>query len=240
MSLQRRFDLALGDVDAVAAVHDGVLLTYADLADWQSVLEQAWAWLDDSEAERIRRKRIASDAGTTLLAYALLRWSAGRVLGMRPEEVPVWRDENRCPRVGSGEVHVSLSHADGRALACVSTMGPVGGDIEPLSRCAAIADIGERVCHPDEWKTMTGLDAAVRNRALLELWVRKEALLKAAGIGLAREMDSFPAPAGMPLSLMPDAAGCACIEMLDLGEGWLGAVAAPVAATVRMVPMLPG
>ncbi|GAC1382183.1 MAG: hypothetical protein NVSMB48_11910 [Marmoricola sp.] len=69
---------------------------------------------------------------------------------------------------------MSLSHAGGVTLAAVAD-GPIGIDHEPLG-----ADISlQVVAHPSE----TG-DA-------LALWVRKEALLKATGLGLQVDPTSF-------------------------------------------------
>ena len=53
----------------------------------------------------------------------------------------------------------------------------------------------------DELAALANLSDDARGRALLDLWVRKEALLKAAGIGLECEMETFPAPTGVPLPL---------------------------------------
>src|SRR3546814_10583935 len=89
--------------------------------------------------------------------------------------------------------------------------------------------IAGRVCHPRELAEMAALSGAERGRELLSLWVRKEALLKAAGIGMAIEMDRFEAPADRVLALPGDVrTGSAVIRLFDGAEGCLAAVdAAP-------------
>src|SRR3546814_13794073 len=76
---------------------------------------------------------------------------------------------------------------------------------------------------------MAALSGAERGRELLSLWVRKEALLKAAGIGMAIEMDRFEAPADRVLALPGDVrTGSAVIRLFDGAEGCMAAVdAAP-------------
>jgi 4'-phosphopantetheinyl transferase len=61
--------------------------------------------------------------------------------------------------------------------------------------------------------------------ALLALWVRKEAFLKAAGIGLEREMQTFPAPDNALLTLPRPGGKQARLQMLDVGPYWVAAVA---------------
>ena len=58
---------------------------------------------------------------------------------------------------------------------------------------------------------------------MLALWVRKEAFLKAAGIGLQREMQTFAAPQNALLEL-PEG-GTVRVRMLDVGPQWVAAVA---------------
>ena len=53
---------------------------------------------------------------------------------------------------------------------------------------------------------------------LLELWVRKEAALKAAGLGLSRPMASFAAPDGARLCLR-DAQGVAMAMDVQMIRG---------------------
>ena len=102
-------------------------------------------------------------------------------------------------------------------------------DLELASRAATMPTIADQICHPDEARSLAGLDDAGRGLALLRLWVRKEALLKAAGIGLSREMPSFVAPTDQPLALPladgGDGPEKVVIRMLDVGPSWLAALA---------------
>ena len=68
-------------------------------------------------------------------------------------------------------------------------------------------EIAERVCHPADAAAIAGLVPPAWNAALLELWLRKEALLKAAGVGLEREMSGFSATQNRLLPLSPPAGG---------------------------------
>jgi 4'-phosphopantetheinyl transferase len=210
----------------------------ADIGDWKSCLPSALTLLDAAENLRMRRKRNPGDREMLVLAYAMHRMLLGHALGMNPATVPLWRDAAGCPRVGDNLVHTSLSHAGDWIALAISRVGPLGVDIEPLSRMDMLLEMADATCAPSERPELEALAADQRKRALLALWVRKEALLKAAGTGLSVEMSSFAAPEG-PVPPMPMLRGGAWLEMLDAGPGCLAALARPagtMAAVARLIP----
>lgn len=203
---------------AVALMHTG---------DWRAWLADALEMLSGSEALRVQRRRIPADRDALALAYGLHRLLLGEMLGLDPAAVPLGRDERGCPRVAAGIAYTSLSHADGLIAVAMTTSGPVGVDIEPSARASAMAEIAHCVCHPGESASLLALAEPARNAALLALWVRKEALLKAAGVGLAVPMDTFAASADQPL-VRPVAGTVAHqVRMLEGGDQCVAAVAGP-------------
>ncbi|HVI59259.1 MAG TPA: 4'-phosphopantetheinyl transferase superfamily protein [Luteimonas sp.] len=206
----------------------GILALFFDLDAWSPWLGEARALLDTDELGRVGRKRRARDGDELALGYGLHRLVLGRVLGRAARDVPLGRDRLGRPCLRGDEWQTSLSHAGGAVAVAVSGRGVVGVDLEAAARAAQMEEIAGRVLHPGEHAAVAGLPEPARARELLALWVRKEALLKAAGIGLAREMDSFRAPDGEPVALPamdgPDGAG-AVVRMLDAGPGWVAAVA---------------
>lgn len=119
----------------------------------------------------------------------------------------------------------SLSHAEGFVAVALSLHGPVGVDVEPASRVGMMREIADRICHPDERARIAAHSEGERGMGLLELWVRKEAFLKAAGVGLGREMDTFVLPEGEALALHPGEAEEVTADVLSLGPGVVCAVA---------------
>lgn len=237
MSLQAAFDAAL-DV-ALAAAHarpgEGAgLAVFLRTAQWSHWLDAASGLLDQAERARVQRRHRARDRELATLAYAFHRLLLARVLECPPAAVPLRRDALGCPRLDAGGAHTSLSHADGLVALAVSG-APVGVDIEPAARTAAMDEIATRVAHPRELAAAQALPEAERRRALLSLWVRKEALLKAAGIGMAVEMDAFEAPAGRLLPLPGAVAGSAELRVFEGGD-FIAAVAAAPGALV-MLPL---
>ncbi len=193
---------------------------------WQA---QAQALLAHDERERVERLRRRQDREARTLAYALHRLALAATLRLEAAEVPLYRDELGCPRLHGAVTHTSLSHCDGAIAWVIGHDGPVGIDLEPASRRALMPDIAARVCHPEETRALAMLTAADRNAALLALWVRKEAVLKAAGIGMAVEMECFSCDTGW-LDARPEMPLRTHVRALKIGPDWAAAVATSNAA----------
>lgn len=216
---------------------DRVCVALFDLGEWLPWLTDARVIIDAAEARRADSRRNAGERDRLALAYALHRLLLGHWLGCNASEVPIGRDALGCPRLPGGVLFTSLSHAsEGLALA-VSTAGPVGVDIEPATRASAMPEIADRVCHPQDAIAIAGLTGEAASEALLALWVRKEAFLKAAGIGLQHDMAAFAAPDRAVLEL--PGGGLSQVRMLHTHSAWFAAVAAAPELVVECAWLCP-
>lgn len=207
--------------------------------DWLPWLAEASVLLDDADRARARRRRDARDRDELTVSYALHRLLVAARMDIDAAAVPLVRDALGCPRLRGTPLSTSLSHSAGTLALALAEAGPVGVDIEPADRVGVMSEIARHVAHPAEMAALAGASSDGINRRLLEIWVRKEALLKAAGVGMAREMSTFAAPAGRPLPLAPVGAEKTWLQMLDIGDDWVGAVAAPPGAPVECIRLRP-
>lgn len=232
---ERAFVQRCAAAPARAALADGVAVAVFDLAPWLHLVDGVEALAGPEAAQRAARQRVPGNRDALLASYALQRLWIARVLGCAAARIRVLRDDKGRPHLADAHMHTSLSHAGGRVALALTATGPVGIDLEPASRAADMHELEERVAHPDE---RPGLPAAPveRGRALLALWVRKEALLKAAGIGLELEMDRFAAPEGATVPLPGTRFGGLPVQLraLDTGADWMMAVAAAPGAVLRV------
>ncbi|HEY0215518.1 MAG TPA: 4'-phosphopantetheinyl transferase superfamily protein [Cellulomonas sp.] len=207
----------------------------AALVRWARVLppDELGAALVAAERERTDRAP-AREHDALAGARRLARLVAAEACALPVDEVRV---DRRCPRCGStvhgvprvrradgGPVpHLSLSRAPDLVVVAVAPVGPVGVDVErtdadPRASTTAVALApGEPVAAgPDGW---------------LRTWVRKEAVLKAAGTGLAVDPRSFRVSddAGRPVvtgDVPPPPAGSGWwLADLDLGRDHRAALA---------------
>jgi 4'-phosphopantetheinyl transferase len=89
---------------------------------------------------------------------------------------------------GNDGIAFNLSHSRGHSLIALSLGGDIGCDIENRFRDDDDVDeLGAVVLHPVEQQEMLRLAAPQRQEAFKRYWVRKEAVLKAAGSGFLND-----------------------------------------------------
>ncbi len=223
VALREAFANASTSPDRIPVPVTGAYAAIFDLTDWSPWLADAYTLLDAAELKRVQSRRVVSHRHQLALGYALHRLLLARVLECDAIDVPIRRDARGGPFLSGSPLSTSLSHADQCVAVAVSASGPVGIDIELAARAPVVPEIAERVCHPADSADLAALPGLTRSEAMLALWVRKEAFLKAAGIGLQREMQTFAAPQNALLEL-PEG-GTVRVRMLDVGPQWVAAVA---------------
>jgi 4'-phosphopantetheinyl transferase len=154
------------------------------------------ALLDDDEQARAARFRFERNRVEYIVAHALTRRALGRVLSVDPASLGFVAAPNVKPEalVGGRPAPVSfnLSHTRGAVgVAVIAQAGvAVGFDIEWIDRTVDLA-IADRYFRPEEIAWIASLESPLRPSGFLRLWTLKEALMKATGEGLARDLDSF-------------------------------------------------
>lgn len=152
--------------------------------------------LDEGEKARMARFVHASNRIQFAAAHALTRLALGRALSVPAASLVFAEGPNGKPwakRDGRpAPVSFNLSHADGMVGVAVLAQPdvPVGFDLERFERRIEL-ELADRYFRPEEVRWLTSLEADERSRGFLRLWTLKEALIKATGEGLSRELDSF-------------------------------------------------
>jgi 4'-phosphopantetheinyl transferase len=116
--------------------------------------------------------------------------------------VPIERDANGKPqlaaRAETTDLQFNLAHSGELALVAVTRGCEVGVDAEQLRPIVHWQDIATRYFHPSESGAIDAVEPSARNEAFLRCWTRKEAILKALGVGLGHSLASFVVPIDEP------------------------------------------
>jgi 4'-phosphopantetheinyl transferase len=156
------------------------------------------ALLSPAERERAGRFRRVSDRDPMIAAWALARTLLGDLLGEHPADVAVERHCGRCgsrehgkPRLADAStgVQFSLAHSGDHVLVAMTRAGPVGVDVEQLKPMTDYRRLHRTTLTADEAVALRA--AGGRPLDFLRTWVRKEAVTKAVGTGVATPFDSF-------------------------------------------------
>lgn len=118
----------------------------------------------------------------------LLRHLLGLRLGVAPTDLVFLTEAGGRPYLectpGNRPAIFSLSHSHDIISIAISSSGPLGIDVECLRPGTDKDAIVRRFFKPVEREAWDRLPAGAREAAFLRLWTRKEAVLKALGLGL--------------------------------------------------------
>lgn len=119
----------------------------------------------------------------------LPRLILGKLIGRPPQSLQFEiTGEGKPYLAGNEPIAFNLSHSRSHSLIALSLGDDIGCDIEDRFRHNDDADeLGRLVLHPSEQQEMLRLAPPDRQEAFRRYWVRKEAVLKAAGSGFLKD-----------------------------------------------------
>ncbi|MFD6949510.1 4-phosphopantetheinyl transferase [Nocardiopsis sp. TSRI0078] len=210
--------------------------------------------LDEEELARNSRFRHQADRDRHLLGRAMARLLLAERAGCPPEKVTfalrcrsceekerTGADEGTGPGQGPhGKPHptgpaegweVSVSHSGEWVVLALAFGVPVGVDVERVSAARDLEGLAGYSLGDPERRAWERLPPADRVGAFFRYWARKEALLKATGLGLSgglRRVLVSPADADPALLSWSGGGGPEAAALLDLdrGEEYRAALAA--------------
>ncbi len=162
------------------------------LADPEGLVERFYALLSDDERACADRFRFADDRRCFVISHGALRVILGYYTGRDPTRLRFDRGPHGKPALRSGHgPHFNLAHSGDLALLALSPDHEVGVDVEQWRAVADYDSIAARFFSPAEQDVLRGLPASARARAFLIGWTRKEAVMKALGLGVAQSPESI-------------------------------------------------
>ncbi len=200
----------------------------------RSAEETAWleALLDPAERDRARRFRFPADQDRYIVGRGMLRLLLAQQVGQAPDQLRIGYEAAGKPKLIDHPLQFNLAHSGGLGLLAVTRKETVGVDVEWMRPSIEIESIAGRYFAPDEQTLLGSLPGPERVTGFFRVWTRKEAYMKATGMGLYMPLEKFavlPAPAGRALRLRlnetPAEAARWGLRDLELPPGYVGALA---------------
>jgi 4'-phosphopantetheinyl transferase len=161
----------------------------------------------ERDRERFSRTRIG------------LRRLISSYLGTTPADVCFVQNEFGKPRVqGDSTIGFNVSHSEDVAIIAVGQLAEIGVDVESVRPLTDLFGIAKSVFSVAENDVLQSLDDGERSSAFFTCWTRKEAYLKAIGVGLTLEPSSLtvglsPGRRVVPIAGRDPAANCEVVTV---------------------------
>jgi len=222
-------------MDSPAA--DEIHVWQAQLDIPQTEVSNLYETLSADERDRASRFYFEKHRRRYIVGRGVLRTILGRYLAVQPDRIRFTYNDKGKPSLVEPKVsdfEFNLSHSDDLALYAFALGVPVGVDVEVIRPLSDMEAIAKRFFSPLEYEMLQRVSAENRPSAFFNCWTRKEAYIKAEGLGLYIPLDSFAvslAPSEparfIQLPTNSDYAEAWSLHHLSLTLGAVGAVAVP-------------
>ena len=194
-------------------------------------VERLESTLSADETQRAARFRFPKGRKDYTVAHGSLRDILSRYLQCEPRQLSFSIDEYGKPRLESHPLEFNISHSGDFALIAVTRECKVGVDVELHRQDLEHEKIVHRFFSSNEIAELMALPAEQRITGFFNCWSRKEAYIKAQGLGLSLPLDSFdvsltPNEPVILRATRPDTQEAArwSLISLDVGSGYSAAV----------------
>lgn len=151
--------------------------------------------LSAEEQERASRFFRKEERDRYMVAHGVLRSLLSRYTRVPPASLVF--SVSRCGKPALLEqgvpspLHFNLAHSHMLMLVAVARNRDVGVDIEYRRDDLAVEEIAGRFFHTHEASVLYAVDEGRKSEAFFDCWTRKEAYLKARGVGLSAPLNEF-------------------------------------------------
>ena len=145
--------------------------------------------LSEEEKKCLSSFKFAKDRFRYEITHAMKRWVLASYLNERPKKLVFTREEHGKPAVSPQQnwlnLQFNLSHSYELVLLGVTVEDPIGIDIEYHVDNISVENLSEFIFSPlEKWFFSKLSSQQEKKEAFFRCWTRKEAYLKAEGLGL--------------------------------------------------------
>jgi 4'-phosphopantetheinyl transferase len=195
------------------------------------------ACLSNDERAKAGRYRRDADRVRYLASHAMLRLVLSRYVGVGPGSLRFSAGAQGKPKLerdSNSPIFFNLSHSGNLALLAISGDRAVGVDIEEIKNDVDVPALALAVLSESELRMLHDAPTGAQRGLFFGFWVRKEAVLKACGLGLTVEpqrveiAENVSLGDGSAVAVLPDGKPTNwAVREVEVGDRYAAAVAAP-------------
>jgi len=155
------------------------------------LLDQMQTSLSAEERERAGRFHFLADRDRYIASHGCLRDVLSRYLHCKPDQPLFSVNEYGKPALQNQELAFNLSHSGDFTLIAVARGRQIGVDVERVRQGISSSVIARQYFSKAEFEELQALPMRQRETAFFTCWTRKEAYIKARGLGLSLPLESF-------------------------------------------------
>lgn len=219
-----------------AVVH----LWFATVDALRPRLVQLEALLDPVEQDRAQRFRLPADRERFVLGHGLLRELLGQYLQRDAGLIRLARGPYGKPHLERKSLRFNFSDTKDAIAIAFATDMEVGVDLETMGRSVDHTAVSGHYFTPAETEAIAAAGDDAKRR-FLEFWTRKEAVLKASGVGIMEDLRALRVDRPRNAVLIAHevfqqmAAPEYHVRTYHIGEGHILSLASPEALTAVRV-----
>lgn len=172
---------------------EGEIHLYAILLDrGPTEVAEIGTVLCDEERARAARFRFSVHRDRFIAGRGAMRRILAAYCGCAPADLDFRYGERGKPELAARpDLFFNLSHSHDLGLLGVTRAGRLGVDVERMRSSDDLGKIARRFFSSPEVECLEQLPHPLRTAGFFNAWTRKEAYLKAVGVGLALPLDRF-------------------------------------------------
>jgi len=139
--------------------------------------------LNTVEKQQINRQKIESVRNQRILSRAVLRLILSHRTNEQAQKIQILTTKYGKPYLKNQNLFFNVSHTENMLVFALSTQYEVGIDIEYKNTDIQAQNMPKQCFHPQEWVYFQPLFHEEKQVFFLNMWTKKEAASKAAGLG---------------------------------------------------------
>ncbi len=147
--------------------------------------------LNQDEIERANKFRIKNKYKSYITTRIILKLLLQYYTNKKQHTIHLYKNSYGKPYVKDSNLYFNISHTVDMSLIAFSKTNEIGIDLESTQCNSTIIDISTKYFTKREKLWIKNLPKNKKTEGFLYCWVRKEAYIKALGLGLSFPIDSF-------------------------------------------------